>query len=130
MANLINRISKLTVVGVVFSLMFVTLAHACPSFDPAQLAMPSSSMGGAAGDANPCNGRQPGNCKLVRDAMLSTITSLSETGIFVIASPVPPELFAKVSGTSGQWPWSNLLQHSFHPVFKLQLPVSFLTLRI
>lgn len=131
-AALAKRTSKFAALGQIFLLLFVVVVHACPGFTSIGPVMHSLSMDSGRGEAKPCDAPKQDRdiCQSVRDGLSSTMISMAETNIIVIASPMflapPVDVLRTSRRTDGSTDWPV----PFHPVFKLLLPVSYLVLRI
>jgi len=119
-----------TVAGVVFCFLFVVVAYACSGRGLAWGTQRLSAHDGMASE-EPCADTKLDACQSVRDRILSlqpsalqvAMAQVTFTGMHptVVEFPVGPDAFY---GTSPP------LTSVFHPVFKLQLPLSYLVLRL
>ncbi|OGQ79826.1 MAG: hypothetical protein A3F90_20520 [Deltaproteobacteria bacterium RIFCSPLOWO2_12_FULL_60_19] len=119
-----------TVAGVVFCFLFAVIAYACSGRDLAWGAQRLSAHGGMASE-EPCADTNLGACQSVRDRILSLQASGAQAATLQhsftgahqasVEASVGPDLSYDTSP-----PWKSV----FHPVFKLQLPLSYLVLRL
>jgi len=118
---------------VVLSFVFTLLAYACPEWDMTRTMIVPSTAHDAMAGAEPCANANPHNCQFVRDRMLSAAISTAPPTISHYVLTGSPHLITVESATD-----SNILRDrgppslppAFHRVFKLQLPLSYLVLRL
>jgi hypothetical protein len=124
-----RRFRSLVVASVVFSFVFAILAYACPERDMSRsVGLRSAAHAGMEG-ADPCADAQSHNCRLVRDRMLSAGISKSPTTIAHHVLTDSPHLITVESDMLLER-GPLLAKSAFHHVFKLQLPLSYLVLRL
>jgi hypothetical protein len=128
-----RRSRPFVVAVVVFSFVFAILAYACPELEMNWSVALRSSTHAAMEEAEPCGDAKPHNCQLVRDRMLSAGISTSPAIISHHVLTGSPHRITVESATDAvllrdRGPPSLLL--AFHCVFKLQLPLSYLVLRL
>ena len=128
-----RRFRPLAVAIAVFSFVFTILAYACPeramTWGTALRLAPHSEMKGM----EPCANDKTDTCQLVRDRMLSAGISTSPATISHHVLTSAPHAIAMESAVG-----LNMLhdrgppsvEYAFHSVFKLQLPLSYLVLRL
>ena len=119
-----------TVAGVVFCFLFVVVAYACSGRDLAWRDQRLSAHAGMASE-EPCADMKLDACQSVRDRILSLQPSAAQAAIsqvtFTNAQQAPVEVSAGADLFYGTFRPSTSV---FHPVFKLQLPISYLVLRL
>ena len=125
------RGSRLIPLLVAFSLLFISVVHACSGQD---LLMSTTSVSGSINESgmesDPCRKPEQDICKSVRDQMLSLKAPLSVIGIEHRVLTVLHSAHVDIP------PLVNLLSTTgppgilFHPVFKSSLPFSNQVLRI
>jgi hypothetical protein len=128
-----RRSRPFAVAVVVFSFVFAILAYACPELEMNWSVALRSSTHAAMEETEPCSDAKPHNCQLVRDRMLSAGISTSPATISHHVLTDSPHLIMVELATD-----SNILRDrgppsllpAFHRVFKLQLPLSYLVLRL
>jgi hypothetical protein len=122
------------VVGlVIFSFVFAILAYACPEWDLDWSVALRSAHHAEIEGAEPCGDAKQHNCRLVRDRMLSAGISKSPATISHDVLAGSPHLITVESVTDSNMPRGRgppLEKPAFHSVFKLQLPLSYLVLRL
>jgi hypothetical protein len=117
---------------VVYSFVFAILAYACPERDMSWRAELRSASHAATEGADPCADAKLHNCQLVRDRMLSAAISKAPATICQQVLTCSPHLILVESVTDSNAPRDRgpPLLPVFHRVFKLQLPLSYLVLRL
>ena len=126
---MLKKLSAVAASIVAFAFIFVSIAHACPSLGPVNLAVQQSFMNTMDGGNPPCSKEKSDPCKSVRDSILSEKPSMSGTDspeqpVFPLQLPVEsPSLLASS-------PITSTAPGAFHPVFKLPLTLSYVVLRI
>ncbi len=120
-----------TVAGVVFCFLFVVVAYACSGRDLAWGAPQIFSAHAGMASEEPCADMKLDPCQSVRDRILSLQPSAAQAAIsqvtFTNAQQAPVEVSAGADLFYGTFRPSTSV---FHPVFKLQLPISYLVLRL
>jgi hypothetical protein len=131
--SMAKRFSTVGVAIVALSFLFAIVAYACPEREMMLGAAQRLSTHNAMDNGDPCANGKTETCQLVRDRMLSVRVSSSQATILhhVLASAPYPIVVESAVG-------SNMLhdhgppsvEYAFHSVFKLQLPLSYLVLRL
>jgi len=130
---MVRRFRVVGVALVALSFLFAIVAYACPeramTWGTALRLAPHSGMEGM----EPCANDKTDTCQLVRDRMLSAGISTSPATIPHHVLTSAPHAIAMESAVG-----LNMLhdrsppsvEYAFHSVFKLQLPLSYLVLRL
>jgi len=131
--RLMARRSRSFVVAiVVFSFVFAILAYACPERDMAWGSAMRLTPHNEMEDMGPCGDAEPHICRLVRDRMLSvgissaSLAAISHYELAAVSHPAMVEAAIAPMICDRGPP----LLPPFHRVFKLQLPLSYLVLRL
>lgn len=129
--SMTRRLRVATVATVLFSFLYAVIAYACPSLEFMGRAPMPLSMGMGMDGENPCADGKSDDCQLVRDQMLPLRVSAfqAETVYHAFTSASSFSAVLPV-GTHMFHDTSQPLKSVFHPVFKLQLPISYLVLRL
>ncbi len=128
-----KRFSAVEVALTALFFLFAGIAYACPEPEVMLSAAQRVSTHNAMDNGDPCANSKTETCQLVRDRMLSVRVSASQAAISYQVLTSAPHPIAVVSPAG-----SNRLHdrgppsaaHAFHSVFKLQLPLSYLVLRL
>ena len=126
---MLKKLSGVAASIVAFAFIFVSIAHACPSLGPVNLAVQESFMNNMDGGNPPCSKEKSDPCKSVRDSILSVNPSISAV-VNPEQSPLTIQLRIERPSLVGSSPITPVAQGAFHPVFKLPLSLSYLVLRI
>jgi hypothetical protein len=131
--SMAKRFSTVGVAIVALLFIFAIVAYACPELEMLLGAAQRLSTHNAMDNGDPCANGKTDNCQLVRDRMLSVRVSASQaTSLHHILTSAPYPITAesavgsKILHDRGP-PW---VAYAFHSVFKLQLPLSYLVLRL
>jgi len=125
-----KKASFLLASTLVFSVLFTAIVYACSGLNLLPMNTHLSSMSGEGVKRGPCAEHKQDICKSVRDRMLSVQLSVSkaEASQQVLVLPLLPSVETVKQAVFSPAPFE--LQISYHPVFKLSLPFSYLVLRI
>ena len=131
--SMVRRFRAVGVAPVALSFLFAIFAYACPEREMMLGAAQRVSTHNAMDNGDPCANGKTDTCQLVRDRMLSVRVSASQaTSLHHVLTSAPHPI--AVESAVG----SNMLhdrsppsvEYAFHSVFKLQLPLSYLVLRL
>jgi hypothetical protein len=126
---MVKRLSAATALFIVFAFLSVSIAHACSSLIPMNLAVQQSPMNMDGGNNPPCSKERGDICQSVRDSILSVKPSISAAGN--PQQTVPPLQISIANPIQLVYsPVAPVIETAFHPVFKLPLTLSYLVLRI
>jgi hypothetical protein len=131
--SMAKRFSTVGVAIVALSFLFAIVAYACPEREMTWGAAQRLSTHGGMDNRDPCANGKTDTCQVMRDRMRSVQVSASQaTSLHHVLTSAPHPI--AVESAVG----SNMLhdrsppsvEYAFHSVFKLQLPLSYLVLRL
>lgn len=130
---MVRRFRVVRVAIVALSFLFTIVAYACPEREMMWGAAQRLSTHNAMDNGDPCANAKTDTCQLVRDRMLSVRVSASQAASLHHVLTSAPHSITMESAAG-----SNMLhdrsppsvEYAFHSVFKLQLPLSYLVLRL
>jgi hypothetical protein len=131
--SMVRRFRVVGVALVALSFLFAIVAYACPEREMTLGSAQRVSTHDTMDNGDPCANGKTDTCQLVRDRMLSVrvIASQATSPYNVLtgaAHPIPMESTAVSTMLHDRSPPS--VEYAFHSVFKLQLPISYLVLRL
>ena len=125
------RGSRLIPLLVAFSLLFISIVHACPGQDLLMSTTSvSASMSESGMESDPCGKPKQDICKSVRYQMLSLKAPSSVTGIELHVSTVLHSAHVDIPPLMNSLSTTGPPGVRFHPVFKSSFPFSNQVLRI
>jgi hypothetical protein len=130
---MVRRFKAVGVSIVALFFLFAIVAYACPEREMMLGTAQRVSTHNAMDNGDPCANGKTDTCQLVRDRMLSVRVSASQATILhhVLTSAPHPITAESAVGSNMLHdrgpPW---VAYAFHSVFKLQLPLSYLVLRL
>jgi hypothetical protein len=131
--SMVRRFRAVSVAIVALSFLFAILAYACPEREMMLGAAQRLSTHNAMDNGDPCANGKTDTCQLVRDRMLSVRVSASQATIphhVLTSAPHPIAVESAVGSNMLHDRSPPSVEYAFHSVFKLQLPISYLVLRL
>ena len=124
---MLKKFSAAAALVVIFAFLSVSIAHACPDLG----VMPGQSVTskGITTTKDPCHDPKGDFCKSVRDSILSIQPSFSVADNLRQAFLLSPLFIERPTAIVFSLR-THVVDRPFHPVFKLQLTLSYLVLRI
>jgi hypothetical protein len=128
-----RRLRSFVVAIVVSSFVFAIFAYACPELEMMLGAAQRLSTHNAMDNGDPCANGRTDTCQLVRDRMLSVRVAASQATLshhVLTSAPHPIAVVSAVGSNMFHDRGPPRAAYAFHSVFKLQLPLSYLVLRL
>lgn len=131
--SMVRRFRAVRVAIVALSFLFAIVVYACPEREMTWGAAQRLSTHGGMDNGDPCANAKTDTCQLVRDRMLSVRVSVPQATSLhhvLTSAPHPIAVESAVGSNMLHDRGPPSLEYAFHSVFKLQLPLSYLVLRL